>query len=65
MDFFFAFLGMDSPKFQIFGSAILPPPSSLGAENGSCQAPVAHTCNPSYSGDRDQEDQGFEASLSK
>jgi hypothetical protein len=22
------------------------------------QVPVAHTCNPSYSGDRDQEDQG-------
>jgi hypothetical protein len=24
-----------------------------------CQAPVAHTCNPSYSGDRDQEDRGL------
>jgi hypothetical protein len=23
---------------------------------------LAHTCNPSYSGGRDQEDQGFEAS---
>jgi hypothetical protein len=24
----------------------------------SCQAPVAHACNPSYSGDRDWEDPG-------
>jgi hypothetical protein len=24
-----------------------------------CQAPVAHACNPSYSGGRDQEDQGL------
>jgi hypothetical protein len=23
---------------------------------GTTQAPVAHTCSPSYSGDRDQED---------
>jgi hypothetical protein len=25
-----------------------------------CPAPVAHACNPSYLGDRDQEDQGSE-----
>jgi hypothetical protein len=25
----------------------------------SCQAPVAHACNPSYSGGRDQEDPGL------
>jgi hypothetical protein len=24
----------------------------------TCQVPVAHTCNPSYSGGRDQEDRG-------
>jgi hypothetical protein len=24
-----------------------------------CQAPVAHACNPSYSGDSDQEDHGL------
>jgi hypothetical protein len=26
--------------------------------NKNSQAPVAHACNPSYSGGRDQEDQG-------
>jgi hypothetical protein len=29
------------------------------------QMPVAHACNPSYSGGRDQEDLGFKASLGK
>jgi hypothetical protein len=27
-------------------------------ETSNSQAPVAHTCNPSYSGGRDQENQG-------
>jgi hypothetical protein len=26
--------------------------------NKACQVPVAHVCNPSYSGGRDQEDRG-------
>jgi hypothetical protein len=29
----------------------------------SCQVLVAHTCNPSYSGDRDQEDLGLKPEL--
>jgi hypothetical protein len=28
-------------------------------------APVAHTCNPSYSGDRDQEEYGLKPALGK
>jgi hypothetical protein len=31
--------------------------NTLKARTISGQAPVAHTCNPSYSGGRDQEDQ--------
>jgi hypothetical protein len=31
----------------------------------SCRTLVAHTCNPSYSGGRDQEDCGSQASLGK
>jgi hypothetical protein len=30
-----------------------------------CWAPVAHTCNPSYSGGRDQENHSSKASLGK
>jgi hypothetical protein len=29
------------------------------------QAPVAHACNPSYSGDRDQEDHGSKPAYHK
>jgi hypothetical protein len=32
---------------------------------GFSQALVAHACNPSYSGGRDQEDHGSKASLGK
>jgi hypothetical protein len=32
---------------------------STGLKIHSCQAPVAHACNPSYSGGRDQEDRGL------
>jgi hypothetical protein len=28
-------------------------------ETATCRVPVAHTCNPSYSGGRDQEDRGL------
>jgi hypothetical protein len=31
----------------------------------TCRAPVANTCNPSYSGDQQQEDYSFEVSLGK
>jgi hypothetical protein len=31
----------------------------------SSQAPVAHTCNPSYSGGRDQEDHGCKPAWEK
>jgi hypothetical protein len=32
---------------------------------GKSQVPVAHTCNPSYSGGRDQEDPGSKSVLGK
>jgi hypothetical protein len=46
----------------------LTPFSSPEAPNGKNQAlplPGAHACNPSYSGGRDKEDFGFEASPGK
>jgi hypothetical protein len=35
---------------------------TMGVKRWECQALVAHAYNPSYSGDRNQEDLGFKAS---
>jgi hypothetical protein len=54
-----ALWGSSLDKFLVTKEGQLCLLCTLSKEQGSSQAPVAHTCNPSYSRGRDQEDQSL------
>jgi hypothetical protein len=48
----FTLIGIYSLKLPVFFK------TKLVKKNITCQKPVAHACNPSYSGGKDKEDHG-------